>query len=301
MKVLVAGGYGFLGQKIIKDLAGSGFDVTIAGRRRPDEFNANGFSHLSADFTEPGPWQSAIRDYDVIINLVGVNIFQRWNSDIKKSIYDSRILSTRNIIEALKDGRGRKKILINASAVGIYGGRGDEDLNENSTTGDDFLSVVCRDWEAEAMKGINSGLRVSILRFGTVLGKDGGAFTKLRQSFTWCMGSKLGNGKQWFPWIHTDDVSGIIIKIIKNSKMSGIYNCVSPGVVTNAIFTDIMAEEIHRPVIIPFVPAFILKIVFGEFGGFLVEGQKVFPVNLKKEGYKFKYPDLRKTLRALLD
>ncbi len=300
MKVLVAGGYGFLGQKISSDLADAGYKITVAGRRMPDKVNSHGYSHLTADFTVPGPWQKDIPEYDVIINLAGVNIFQRWNDDIKKSIYDSRILSTRNIVDALKSAGGKKKIFINASAVGIYGSRGDEELDEGSTAGDDFLSRVCIDWESEAMKGGGAGLRVAVLRFGTVLGGSGGAFPKLRRSFRYCMGGKLGSGKQWFPWIHADDVSGIIIKIIKNSKMSGIYNCVSPGVVTNGLFTDIMAEEVHRPVLIPFVPGFILRLVFGEFGGYLVEGQKVYPAKLQKEGYRFRYPDLGRALKSLL-
>lgn len=300
MKVLVAGGYGFLGQKIISDLADSGYKITVAGRRSLEGVSAGGVGHMRADLTIPGPWQMEVGDYDVIINLVGVNIFQRWNADIKKEIYESRILSTRNIVDALKGSAGKKKILINASAVGIYGDRGDEELDEQSSPGNDFLSGVCSDWEKEAMKGAGAGMRVAVLRFGTVLGSDGGAFPRLRKSFSYFMGSRLGSGKQWFPWIHADDVSGVIIKIIKNSKMAGIYNCTSPGVVTNGYFTDIMAEEVGRPVIIPFVPRFLLKIVFGEFGGFLVKGQKALPSKLIDEGYKFKYPDLRRAIKSLL-
>jgi len=148
---------------------------------------------------------------------------------------------------------------------------------------------------------LESGLRVAILRFGTVLGGSGGAFPELKKKFGLFMGAKLGNGKQWFPWIHADDVSSIIMKIIKNSKMEGVYNCVSPGIVTNSYFTDIMSEEIHRPVIIPFVPRFILKFMFGEFGGYLVKGQRAVPSRLLKEGYKFRYSDLRRAVKDLLE
>lgn len=300
MKVLIAGGYGFLGQKLLKDLTDSGYNVTAGGRRHHDPSASDGSGHLEADFTVPGEWQTKIKEFDVIINLVGVNIFQRWNPEIKKSIYDSRILSTRNIIESLKGSAGKKKIFINASAVGIYGDRGDEELTESSSTGHDFLSEVCRDWEQEAMRASEAGMRVAILRFGSVFGSNGGAFPELKKTFMRCMGGKLGNGKQWFPWIHIDDVTGIIIRIIKNSKMTGIYNAVSPGVLTNKYFTDIMADEVHRPVFIPFVPGAALKIMFGEFGGFLVKGQRVVPAKLLDEGYKFKYTDVGKAIKSLL-
>jgi len=300
MKVLIAGGYGFLGQKLVKDLTDSGYSVTAGGRRNIESSNKDGIGHLAADFTIPGEWQKELKGFDVVINLVGVNIFQRWTPEIKKSIYDSRILSTRNIVDALKGVPGKKRIFINASAVGIYGDRGDEELNENSPQGDDFLSLVCSDWEKEALKASEAGMRVAILRLGSVLGSDGGAFPELKKTFRRFMGGKLGNGKQWFPWIHADDVSGIIIRIIKNSKMSGIYNAVSPGILTNKYFTDIMAEEVHRPVLVPFVPGFALKIVFGEFGGYLVKGQRVIPANLLEEGYKFKYKDIGKAIKSLL-
>lgn len=300
MKVLVAGGYGFLGQKIISVLETSGYNVTVAGRRKPEEIASGNVSHLSADLTIPGPWQEDIRGYDVIINLVGVNIFQRWNPEIKKSIYESRVLSTRNIVEAVARSGGKKKIFINASAVGIYGDGGEAELDETAPAGDDFLAEVCSHWEKEALKGSDSGMRVAILRFGSVFGKEGGAFPQLKRSFKLCMGGKLGNGKQWFPWIHIDDVTGIIIKIIKNSKMAGVYNCTSPGIVRNSYFTEIMAEEVNRPVLIPFVPVFMLKTAFGEFGGFLVKGQKAIPAKVIKEGYRFRYPDLQKAIRSLL-
>ncbi len=300
MKVLIAGGYGFLGQKLVKDLSDSGYSVTVGGRRNPDSVNSDDTGHLTADFTIPGEWQKKVVDFDVIINLVGVNIFQRWTPEIKKSIYDSRILSTRNIVEALRGTAGKKKIFINASAVGIYGDRGDEELDENSPAGDDFLSEVCLNWELEALKASEAGMRVAILRFGSVFGRDGGAFPELKKTFRRFMGSKLGNGKQWFPWIHVDDVTGIIIRIIKNSKMSGIYNAVSPGVLTNKYFTDIMADAAGRPVLLPFIPGFVLKTVFGEFGGFLVKGQRVMPVKLLNEGYKFKYTDVGKAVKSLL-
>ncbi len=300
MKVLIAGGYGFLGQKLVKDLADAGYSVTAGGRRNSDSVKSDNTGHLAADFTIPGDWQKKVGDFDVIINLVGVNIFQRWTPEIKKSIYDSRILSTRNIVEALRGSAGKKKIFINASAVGIYGDRGDEELDENSPAGDDFLSEVCLHWEQEVLKASEAGMRVAILRFGSVFGRDGGAFPELKKTFSRFMGGKLGNGKQWFPWIHADDVTGIIIRIIKNSKMSGIYNAVSPGVLTNKYFTDIMADEVHRPVLIPFIPGFALKIVFGEFGGFLVKGQRAMPVKLLNEGYKFKYTDVGKAVKSLL-
>ena len=298
MKVLIAGGYGFLGQKLAYALIDAGYDVTIGGRREQVNQTPGGPRHLQADFMIPGPWQRDITGFDVVINLVGVNIFQRWNDDKKRAIYDSRIVSTRNIVDGLR-GAGKKKILINASATGYYGARGDDEIAENSPPGNDFLSVICRDWEAEAMRGAECGMRVAIIRLGTVFGREG-AFPLLVKNFKRFMGSRLGSGKQWFPWIHVDDVAGIILKIIKNSKMSGPYNCVSTGIVTNRYFTEIMSEETHRPVLVPFVPGFMLKLLLGEFGGYLVTGQRVIPSRLLEEGFKFRFTDLRRAIKDLL-
>ncbi len=300
MKVLIAGGYGFVGKDLAAKLLNEGYEVTIGGRGSNKNFSIKGIDHLEADFMIKGQWQEQIKNFDVIINLVGVNIFQRWNPEIKELLFNSRILSTRNIVEGLK-GSKKKKILINASAVGIYGDRGDQEVDEKSETGNDFLSHICQHWEKEALVAKEYGVRVAIVRFGTILGKNGGAFQQMEKKFKAFMGTKLGSGKQWFPWIHIEDVISAIIRIIRQSKMEGIYNLTSPGYVTNGEFTKKLASALKRPLLIPFVPKFMLKIVFGEFGSYLVFSQKVVPARLMADGFKFKYSDVDRALNSLIE
>lgn len=298
MKVAVAGGLGFLGQHIISALTEAGHDVTLFARRNNESMN--GVSFVYADLMVPGEWQVRIAGNDVVINLAGVNLFQRWNSKIKKMIYDSRIVSTANIINSFNPVNGKGKTLINASAVGYYGLKEDEVVNESAGKGSDFLADVCGDWEREALRGRDINLRVVLLRFGSVFGVDAGAFPELKRNFKLMLGGKLGSGKQWFPWIHIDDVTAIVMRALEEKNMSGPYNCTSPGIVRNSVFTKIMAEAVRRPVIIPFVPGFVLKLVLGEFGSFLTGGQRAVPERLLKDGYEFKFPDLRAALDDLL-
>jgi len=298
MKIAVAGGAGFLGKHIISALQKSGYDVTLFARR--DEEARHGISFVYADLMAPGDWQRRLAENDIVINLVGVNLFQRWNKKIKKLIYDSRIISTSNIINSCELKNSKIKTLINASAAGYYGLRGDESITESAGAGSDFLAKICSSWEQEALKGESKNLRVVLLRFGSVFGVDGGAFPMLVKSFKLMLGGKLGNGRQWFPWIHVDDVTGIVLKAVTDKKMSGPYNCVSPGIITNGDFTKIMAVAVKRPVLIPFVPGFVLRIVFGEFGSFLTGGQRAVPERLVNGGYSFIFPELKGALKDLL-
>lgn len=298
MKIAVAGGLGFLGQHIISALLKDGHDVTLFARR--SDGVKKDISFVNADLMIPGDWQRSIAENDVVINLVGVNLFQRWNKKIKKSIYDSRIISTANIVNSFDPAKSKDKTLINASAVGFYGLRGDELITESEEAGSDFLAMVCSGWEKEAFEGTDRNLRVVLLRFGSVFGIDGGAFPALKTNFRMMLGGKLGNGKQWFPWIHVNDITGIVLKAVNDKKMSGAYNCTSPGIVTNSSFTRIMAKAVKRPVLIPFVPGFVLRIVLGEFGSFLTGGQRAVPERLLKEGYMFLFPELKGAIDDLL-
>ena len=298
MKIAVTGGLGFIGKNIISDLLKSGHKVTVFARR--EEGLVPEISFVLADLMIPGEWQNRLAENDVVINFAGVNLFQRWNERIKKSIFDSRIITTANIISSFKRGKIKGKTLINASAVGFYGSRGDEVITESSSVGSDFLAEICSSWEKEALKGESNNIRVVILRFGSVFGNNGGAFTLLRRNYRLMLGGRLGSGKQWFPWIHIDDVTGIILKAISDRKMSGVYNCVSPGIVTNGEFTKSMAAAVRRPVLVPFVPEFVLRIILGEFGSFLTKGQRAVPEKLLKEKYKFRFPDLKSALDDLV-
>jgi hypothetical protein len=298
MKIAVSGGSGFIGKHIMDSLLDAGYDVTLFARTQ--DGMRHGISFVYADLMIPGDWQRKLAEHDIVINLVGVNLFQRWNEKIKKSIYDSRIISTANIVNSFDPEKSKGKTLINASAVGYYGLRGDEVITESADAGTDFLAKVCRDWELAALNGGKNNLRIVLLRFGSVFGSDGGAFPELRKNFKLMLGGKLGTGKQWFPWIHINDVAGIVLKAVSDKKMSGPYNCTSSGIVTNSEFTEIMAKAVRRPVLIPFVPGFVLRIVLGEFGSFLTGGQRAVPERLLKEGYRFKFPELHNALENLL-
>ncbi len=298
MKIAVAGGLGFLGKHIISALNDAGHEVTLFARR--EEHLQRGVSFVYADLMFPGDWQNMITENDIVINLVGVNLFQRWNKKIKKLIYDSRVLSTENIINSFDAEKSKGKTLINASAVGFYGLRGDDFAAESDEAGNDYLSEVCSSWEKMALKGEKKNMRVVLLRFGSVLGADGGAFPVLAKNFKLMLGARLGNGKQWFPWIHIDDAAGIVLKAVTDNKMSGAYNCTSPGIVTNSDFTKIMAKAVRRPLLIPFVPGFMLRLILGEFGSFLTVGQRAVPDRLLNEGYKFIHSDLKGALENLL-
>ena len=298
MKIAVAGGFGFLGKHIIVALKQAGHEVTIFARREENKYD--GVSFVKADLMFPGEWQSSLAEHDIVINLVGVNLFQRWNREIKRFIYDSRIISTGNILDSFSSGKGAGKTLINASAVGFYGLSDDEVITESHSAGKDFLAQVCSDWEKEALKGEDKNLRVVLLRFGSVFGSDGGAFPLLKKNYKLMLGGKLGNGKQWFPWIHIDDVAGIVLKSVTDKKMSGAYNCTAPGIVTNGEFTKTMAKAVKRPVLIPFVPGFVLRIVLGEFGSFLTKGQRAVPEKLLNEKFRFQFPELQGAIADLL-
>jgi len=300
MKIAVAGGLGFTGTYLVPRLIKAGHDVTVFDSRNESEFGFEGACYVRADLMKEGSWQKFIADNEVIINLAGVNIFQRWGDKKKKLLYNSRIKTTMNIVDTLPEAGGEVKLLINASAAGFYGFHKDEIIDETAPAGEDFLAGICKDWEIEALKAADKGVRVVLLRFGTVFGRDGGAFPELKNNFRKFMGARLGSGKQWFPWIHIEDVARILIRAFSDESMNGPYNCVAPGIVTNKDFTGIMSEAAGRPVIIPFVPGIALRLILGEFGSVIVKGQRAVPAKLAKEGYNFRFPELKAALEDLM-
>ncbi len=300
MKIAVAGGLGFTGSYIVPRLISAGHDVTVFDSRIESDFKYEGACYVRADLMKKGSWQKFIPGNEVIINLAGVNIFQRWNEKKKKLLYDSRITTTRNIVNSLHDNEGETKLLINASAVGYYGFHKDEIITENSSPGTDFLAQICNDWETEAFKAESKGLRVVFLRFGSVFGKGGGAFVELKKIFNMFLGAKLGSGKQWFPWVHIEDIWQVVSRAIEHESMKGSYNCVAPQIVTNAKLTKVMSSVVGRPVIFPFVPGIVLRLILGEFGSIVLNGQRAVPERLEKEGYTFAFPELEAALKNLM-
>jgi len=296
MKVVVTGASGFIGSRLCELLRKKGHIVDGVSTRKDND------------------WEKKVEEADAIVNLAGEPIFgKRWSTRVKAEIHDSRILGTRTLVEAM--GRSHDKnpakqqILVNASAIGFYGAdTGDTTLNEKSTAGSDFLAWVCREWEDEAHKAaLRFKARVSIVRFGVVLGSQGGALqtmlyplgTKLFSPFQLGLGGPINSGKQWMSWIHIDDVCGIIIHAIENDKVSGILNATAPNPVRNIDFTKTLGAVLSRPTLLP-IPGIGLHALFGEAASILTGGQKVLPEATEEQGYHFKYGALNEALNASL-
>ena len=300
MKVFITGGTGFLGAAFTEKMLSEGHLVTILSRSSQKSDRRAGLSFAKGNPTQKGSWQEEIGRYDVVINLAGASIFRPWNTRNKEAIYNSRILSTRNIIDALAHHADKEIILLNGSAVGYYGFRDDEELDESGSPGDDFLATVVRDWETEAIKAEKNSVRVVLCRLGVILGSDGGALAKMLPVFKWGIGSPLGSGKQWFSWIFLSDLVNIFLFLMENKTISGPVNCTSPHPVTNREMTRALGKALHRPLILPPVPAFILKGILGEFSHVFVKGQKVIPEKLLENGFVFQFPHIEDAFADLL-
>jgi uncharacterized protein (TIGR01777 family) len=301
LNVVIIGGTGFIGKSLIRKMLGNDFYISVIGRNFSDElFTDKRLDIIKADTSIKGPWQEKVSESDVIINLAGASIFTRWSTKTKKEIYETRIFTTQNIVEALRKKARASRYLLNASAVGYYGDQGDEILDETSNPGDDFLARLTKDWEREAKNAQEYNTQVRILRIGVVLGKNGGAFPKLRMLFKYCLGAELGTGKQWFSWIHEEDLIKSILFLIKNRDIEGPINAVSPNPITNSELTLTLAKLIKRPLIFPPVPTFIVHSMLGEFSDLLLHGQRVEPKKLIAEGFTFSFPKLEDAIKGIL-
>ncbi len=233
---------------------------------------------------------------DTVVHLAGETVAQRWTKEAREKIRSSRVEGTRRLVDAMRADPPR--VLVSASAVGYYGSRGDERLTESSSPGDDFLSGVCVEWEREARKAEEFGVRVVCLRNGVVLG-NGGALEKMMPPFKFGVGGRIGDGTQWMPWIHIDDVAGLIEFAISSSKLRGAVNATAPNPATNGEFTRELAAALHRPAIFP-VPKLALRLIFGEMAEMLYASQRVIPEAATGAGYQFRFPDLHGALRDTL-
>ncbi len=301
MKIFVTGGSGFVGKYLTRRLSESGHEILVLTRyARGSENKLPWASIIEGDPKKPGPWQENAAQSDAVINLAGSSIFTIWTDSARKSILESRLLTTHNIADALS-GSGENKILLNASAVGYYGSRlDDKEFDENGQPGDEFMSRICTRWEEEAKRAARSGARVVLCRFGVVLGRKGGALSKMAPAFRRFLGGAIGSGRQWFPWIHEEDLLRIFLFAIENPGISGPINCVSPNPVRNAEFSKTLAATLGRPILLPSVPAFVLRMVLGEMAKVLVMGQRVVPKRLLESGFSFRFPTLRGALEDLL-
>ncbi len=297
MKCIISGGTGFIGRRVVDRLLKDTHYVGVWSRR-PGQDNRTAVATHSWDPLVGEPPLESLNGMDCVIHLAGENVAQRWTPDVKRRIHDSRVKSTENIISAIGKVRHKPKVFICASAIGIYGNRGDEVLTEESVPGTGFLADTCRAWEAEADRARNYGMRVVKIRIGFVLGKDGGALQKMVPAFKMFVGGKLGSGKQWMPWVHVNDVAEVFAYAV-NNEISGVWNATAPNPVRNSEFTKELASVLGRPALFP-VPPPALKLAFGEFAQHMVDSARVVPEKLTKAGFQFQYPELSGALRNLL-
>jgi len=300
MKVFMTGGTGFVGTLLTGKLADQGHQVTILTRSIKNRAVLKGASFVEGDPVLPGSWQESIAGHDAVINLAGHSIFKRWTSGTKKAIRDSRVLTTQNLVEALSAHGTRETVLLSTSAVGYYGFCGDEELDETSPAGDDFLASVTQEWEASALEAENHGIRVILCRFGIVLGSHGGALSQLVPLFKKGLGSPLGDGTQWFSWIHEEDLAGIVPFLLEHKNLSGPLNCTAPVPVRNKELTEILGKTLGKPTFMPSVPGFLIRIAVGEFGSVLLNGQKAVPKRLLELGFDFRFSNIKAALEDLL-
>jgi uncharacterized protein (TIGR01777 family) len=300
MRIFITGGTGFVGTTLTEVLSAGGHQVTVLDRTIKNPQRFPGVSFIETDSTLPGAWQESAAEHEVFINLAGVSIFNRWSEKIKKDILNSRVLTTRNLVDAISRRRGREARLFSTSAVGYYGFHEEGSLAEDAPPGSDFLASVAVAWEAEALRAASFGAWVTICRFGIVLGRAGGALKQLIPLFRSFLGSPLGSGRQWFSWIHESDLVHIFLFLMGQDKAEGPFNCTAPEPVRNGEMTGILGKALGVPTFMPAVPGFMLKLILGEFGDILLRGQKAVPQRLLDMKYPFRFPTLREALQDLL-
>ena len=295
MTYLVTGATGFIGSKLVEQLLARGDAVYYLARKRSEKLPSQASFHPWV--TSNKPELNALSRIDVVFHLAGEPVAQRWSAAVKKRIYDSRVEGTRNLVSAMRSLQHKPYALISSSAVGYYGERGDDVLTEGEKPGTDFLAEVCKDWEREASRAREFGLRVVPIRTATVLGRNGGALKEMLKPFRLGIGGTFGNGKQWMSWIHVDDLVRMYLFAADSATLSEPLNGSSPHPVTNAEFTKALAHAIHRPAVIP-IPKFALKLVLGEMSTFLFTSLRVIPKAAENAGFTFEYPQIEKALAA---
>ncbi|MBF0201183.1 MAG: TIGR01777 family protein [Desulfamplus sp.] len=308
MDILITGASGFVGTALCMKFLERGERVTGIGTSRHHPFMDGAYFHgkddmesrfqwVSADTTQPGEWQEVVKGADVIVNLTGRSIFGYWTENYKQAIYTSRVRTTRNIVDALSPQK--EAVLLNTSAAGYYGDRGEDILIETDGPGDDFLARVCIDWEDAARSAQEKGSRVVLMRFGVVLGRGGGALGKMLPAFRFFAGGPLGKGLHWFPWIHMEDLIDAMIFFIENKDVTGPVNLVAPGAIRHKEFASALGRALHRPSFMP-APEFLVKTFMGEMGRAFLSSQRAKPGVLEDLGFRFRHGEIQGALESLV-
>ncbi|MBN9623445.1 MAG: TIGR01777 family oxidoreductase [Actinobacteria bacterium] len=301
MKVLVTGASGRIGKALCDELLARG-DEVVGLTRDPDKARA-AQSQITWHAWEPTlerPAEAAFEGVDGVVNLVGEKIAQRWTDEAKRKIMDSRKVATHNLVGAIEGLARKPKVLVSQSAVGYYGNRGDEPLDESSAPGESFDASVCVEWEKAAHEVEAAGVRLAIVRTGQVMETGGGILGELLLPFKLGVGGPLAGGRQWVPWIHLSDEVGILIWALDTESASGVVNGTAPNPVTNAEWSKALGRALHRPAVLP-IPGLAVEVKFGrEFGKVAQGGQRVLPRRTEELGYGFKFPEIDGALRDLV-
>ncbi|MEH6825032.1 MAG: TIGR01777 family oxidoreductase [Motiliproteus sp.] len=296
MKILITGASGFIGTALTQHLLAAEHQV-IGLSRKPELLQEK----ISGQFRAVKDLAAidASEEIEAIINLAGEPILdKRWSEARKELIYNSRLDITASVIELVKRLDRPPGVLVSGSAIGFYGSHaGDRMLDERSEGRPGFTHKLCADWESKALEVQSLGVRVCLLRTGVVLGQ-GGALQRMLPAFKFALGGPIGSGKQWFSWVHLDDMVAIIEFLLVHEVLTGVFNATAPEPVTNAVFTQALGRALHRPALLP-MPGFVLRLILGEGAELLCEGQRVVPVRLQEAGFEFAYPDIDQALKVL--
>lgn len=305
MRVFMTGASGFIGKRLVRELLRRG-DTVVALTRKKQNLRAGTADEqlivVEGDPAQPGPWQEQVAGCDAVVALAGEPILgQRWNADFKRRLVDSRVEGMRRMVEALAaaPAERRPKALISASAIGIYGSRGDEILDEKARPASDFVAQLCVDWEAGAQAATVHGVRAVQLRIGIVLGESGGVLERMVPAFKAFVGGPIGSGEQFVAWIHIDDIVGLTLRALDDDRVTGPINLTAPQPVTMRELASTLGEVLHRPSAIS-VPTLALKVLLGEGAYVVLASQRVLPRRADALGYRFRFGDLRAALRDLV-
>jgi uncharacterized protein (TIGR01777 family) len=299
MNVTLTGATGLIGQRLVQALKHRGDEVTVLSRSADQASSALGVPAVAWDPTAgPAPTE-ALSGRDAVVHLAGAPVAQRWTTARKQAILESRETGTRNLVAGIAAADVRPEALIASSAVGYYGPRGDELVEESTPPGRDFLADVCVRWEREADAATTLGVRVVHIRTGVVLDRTGGALKTMLPPFKAGVGGPVAGGRQYMPWIHLDDIAGLYLHALDNEAWSGPYNGAAPTPVTNKVFSKALGRALHRPAVAP-VPALAIKLLYGEMSEIVTAGQRAVPARALAGGYVFQHPELDEALASAL-
>jgi uncharacterized protein (TIGR01777 family) len=301
MRVIITGSTGLVGRALVRSLLADGHEVTRLVRGDAQGFRAPGTAAVHWDPERGEIDAPALEGHDAAVHLAGENVGEgRWDEEKKRRILESRVKGTTLLASALAGLSAKPRVLVSASATGYYGDRGDEILREESASGSDFLSGVCREWEKGTLQASQAGIRVVHLRIGVVLDGEGGALQRMLTPFKLGVGGKIGSGSQYMNWITLEDLIGVVRRAVEDESLRGPVNTVAPQQVTNAEFTKALGHALGRPTIFA-VPAFAARLAFGEMAdALLMASTRVEPARLKEAGFRFKHPEIEGALRSVL-